>query len=54
MDEKNRNAIFDFLKTINMENNTTIFIVSHEIEFLKKYVNKTFKIQNKKILEEAL
>lgn len=54
MDEKNRNIIFDFLKTINMENGITVFIVSHEIEFLKKYVNKTFKIQNKKISEEAL
>lgn len=54
MDEKNRNIIFDFLKIINMENGITVFIVSHEIEFLKKYINKIFKIQNKKILEEAL
>lgn len=54
MDEKNRNIIFDFLKIINIENGITVFIVSHEIEFLKKYINKIFKIQNKKILEEAL
>lgn len=54
MDEKNRNIIFDFLKIINIENGITVFIVSHEIEFLKKYINKIFKIQNKKISEEAL
>lgn len=54
MDEKNRNIIFDFLKIINIENSITVFIVSHEIEFLKKYINKIFKIQNKKISEEAL
>ena len=54
MDEINRNIIFDFLKIINIENSITVFIVSHEIEILKKYINKIFKIQNKKISEEAL
>ncbi len=49
LDEKNRNAFGRLMKSIVEKYNKSILIISHNLEFVKKYSDKIYEIKNKEI-----
>jgi zinc transport system ATP-binding protein len=49
LDSKSQIEIMEILKKINKENNITIVMISHNLDFVKKYSNKIFLLENKNL-----
>ena len=47
LDTNSQIEIMEILKNINRENNITILMISHNLDFVKRYSNKIFLLENK-------
>ena len=49
IDEESRKSLFKLLSHLNKEHNITILMITHELSDVEEYINKLYKLKDKKI-----
>lgn len=49
IDEETRKSLFKLLNHLNKEHNITILMITHELSDIEEYINKLYKLSDKKI-----
>ncbi|MDL2311044.1 metal ABC transporter ATP-binding protein [Peptostreptococcaceae bacterium OttesenSCG-928-C18] len=51
IDSSSKILLFNILKHLNAHHKITVVVVTHELDFSKKYFNRVMKMENKKLIE---